>query len=162
MDYLWTPWRFQYVSAASSPEQDCIFCYAARERRDQELLVLHRAKYCLVILNRFPYSAGHLMVAPFRHIALLEEASAEELQEIMQLSAQCQKALRETYHPEGFNLGMNLGRCAGAGVVGHIHLHLLPRWSGDSNFMTVIGETRLLPEALDETFLKMARYFPGF
>ena len=160
MDYLWTPWRFQYVTAASQPDQDCIFCYADSQNRDRELLVLHRARFCFVILNRFPYSAGHLMLVPYRHFALLEDASAEELNEIFQLAARCQKVLREIYSADGFNLGMNLGRTAGAGVVGHIHLHLLPRWEGDANFMTVIGETRVLPETIDETFRKLAVHFP--
>lgn len=159
MDFLWTPWRFQYVSAASSPSQECLFCHAWKENRDPELLVLHRTGLCLVILNRFPYTVGHLMVAPHRHIALLEDASTDELHDLIRLSARCQKALRKTYAPEGFNLGMNLGSCAGAGVAGHIHMHLLPRWAGDSNFMTVVGETRVLPEALDVTFQKLADHF---
>lgn len=159
MDYLWTPWRFQYVSATGPTGQECIFCHARRERRDSELLVLHRADHCLVILNRFPYNTGHLMIAPYRHIALLEDASREELHEIIQLSAHCQQALRETYQPEGFNIGMNLGNCAGAGVAGHIHMHLLPRWVGDSSFMTVVGETRVLPETLDVTLQKLAKHF---
>ncbi len=159
MDYLWTPWRFQYISAAGQPSQDCLFCHAIKEKRDRELLVVHRAKQCVVMLNRFPYNSGHVMIAPYSHVALLEEASPAELQEIIQLSAYCQKVLREIYKPEGFNAGINLGKCAGAGVAGHIHMHLLPRWTGDSNFMTVAGETRVLPEELDETYQKVAKFF---
>ncbi|HEY3128415.1 MAG TPA: HIT domain-containing protein [Acidobacteriota bacterium] len=159
MDYLWTPWRFQYISTAGQPSQECLFCQATKEKDDQKLLVVHRANQCLVMLNRFPYNSGHLMIAPNRHIALLEEASPAELQEIMQLTAHCQKGLREIYEPEGFNTGMNLGKCAGAGVAGHIHMHLLPRWTGDSNFMTVTGETRVLPEALDVTYQKVRKFF---
>jgi len=158
MDYLWTPWRFQYISATEK-SQDCIFCQAVKENRDSETLVVHRAECCFVILNRFPYNSGHLMIAPYRHIPLLEEASAPELSEMMALSARCQKLLREIYQPEGFNAGMNLGRCAGAGVAGHIHMHLLPRWSGDANFMTVVGETRVLPEDLKTTYQKLTSRF---
>ncbi|MBI2822063.1 MAG: HIT domain-containing protein [Acidobacteria bacterium] len=159
MDYLWTPWRFHYVTAAGQADQKCIFCHAVSENRDRELLVVHRAQNCLLMLNRFPYNSGHVMLAPYRHIALLEEATAAELHELIELSARCQKALRETYAAQGFNVGMNLGRCAGAGVAGHIHLHLLPRWPGDTNFLTVIGEARVLPEDLDVTFQKLAEHF---
>ena len=159
MDYLWTPWRFQYITTAGQPSQDCLFCDATKEKRDRELLVVHRAENCLVMLNRFPYTSGHVMIAPYRHIALLEDASPAELQEIIQLSAQFQKALLEICHPEGFNMGMNLGKCAGAGVAGHIHMHLLPRWMGDSNFMTVVGETRVLAEELDVTYQKFTSFF---
>lgn len=159
MDYLWTPWRFQYVSAAGQPPVDCMFCVASVEKRDRELLVVHRGDSCLVILNRFPYNPGHVMIAPHRHFGLLEEASLLERNEMIHLSAKCQRALRESYRAEGFNMGMNLGKCAGAGVAGHIHMHLLPRWTGDSSFMTVTSETRVLPEELDVTFAKLEKFF---
>ena len=159
MDYLWTPWRFQYVSSAAQGDLDCIFCHAFSSTRDAELLVLHRASTCAVILNRYPYTAGHLMIAPYRHVPLLEDASREELHEHSELTARSQAARRQAYHPEGFNLGMNLGRCAGAGVAGHFHMHVLPRWSGDANFMTVVGETRVLPEELSATYSKLKRFF---
>lgn len=159
MDYLWTPWRFQYVSGADQPNQECIFCHASKERHDRELLVLHCTENCLIILNRFPYTSGHLMLAPHRHFGLLEDATVTELHELIQWSAYCQRVLREIYQPEGFNIGMNLGRCAGAGVAEHIHMHLLPRWTGDSSFMTVVGETRVLPEDVAVTYEKLKKLF---
>jgi ATP adenylyltransferase len=159
MDHLWAPWRFQYVSGGLRGGPECIFCYAFGADRDPELLVLHRGRACAVILNRFPYTAGHLMIAPYRHIALLEEASGDELGELADLSARSQKAMRQAYQPEGFNLGMNLGSCAGAGVAGHFHMHVVARWTGDTNFMTVAGETRILPEDLSVTYQKLQQFF---
>ena len=158
MDYLWSPWRFQYVSTPSQPGQECIFCYAFSQNRDRELLVARRAQHCAVILNRFPYTPGHVMIAPYRHLAFLEDASPPELHDLVTLAALCQKALRLAYRPEGLNLGMNLGRCAGAGVADHFHLHVLPRWTGDSNFLTVVGETRTLPEELHTTYDKIRQF----
>ncbi|HEY2932030.1 MAG TPA: HIT domain-containing protein [Acidobacteriota bacterium] len=158
MDYLWTPWRFQYISATPK-SQDCLFCLAVKESRDSETLIVHRGEHCFIILNRFPYNNGHLMIAPYRHIPLLEDASPVERQEMMEFLARCQTLLREIYKPEGFNLGMNIGRCAGAGVAGHIHMHLLPRWGGDANFMSVVGETRVLPEDLKTTYQKISSRF---
>jgi ATP adenylyltransferase len=159
MDYLWTPWRYQYISNAAQGEEACVFCYAFGADRDPELLVLHRGRVCAVILNRFPYTTGHLMIAPYRHVALLEDGSPEELGELAELSARCQRAMRHAYRPDGFNLGMNLGRCAGAGVVGHFHMHVVARWSGDGNFMSVVGETRVLPEELSTSYQKLQQFF---
>ncbi len=158
MDYLWTPWRYQYISSVGDP-CECVFCAAARSERDEENLVVHRALHNFVILNRFPYTSGHVMVVPYQHVATLEALPEEALAELMLLGRDCEKVLRQVYRPEGLNLGMNLGRCAGAGIAGHLHLHALPRWTGDSNFMTVVGETRVVPEDLSVTWEKVRRAF---
>ncbi|MFB3922426.1 MAG: HIT domain-containing protein [Terriglobia bacterium] len=160
MDILWSPWRFRYVSEAAR-SGSCIFCERAADdvERDREHLVLHRASANFVILNLYPYTTGHTMIAPYAHVARLEELDPATLNEMMALAQRLLTALNAAYHPEGFNLGMNLGRCAGAGVADHLHLHLLPRWTGDSNFMTVIGETRVQPEDLSTTYDKLARAF---
>lgn len=163
MDRLWTPWRFQYVSQPSSSlspdEEGCILCFLPQASSDSLSWILYRGRTCYVILNRYPYTNGHLMIVPFRHFPLLEDLDEEESLEMMLLARRAQSALRQAYNPEGFNLGMNLGSCAGAGIAGHLHLHLLPRWSGDSNFMTVIGETRVLPETLESTYHKLLPFF---
>jgi ATP adenylyltransferase len=153
MDYVWSPWRYRYVSQAGAGDE-CIFCQAAAGR-DEENYILHRASGNFVILNRFPYTNGHLMIAPFAHVARLEEAPEATLAEMMSLARRAEKHLREIYRAQGLNVGMNLGQCAGAGVAGHIHMHVLPRWSGDANFMTVVGETRVLPELLADTYEKL-------
>lgn len=157
MDYLWTPWRYQYVS---DPRKDdrCIFCDALTLADDQSLIVF-RGEKNFVILNRFPYTTGHVMVVPFAHIADLAGCEAETLAEMMTIAQRTEQALRAVYQPEGFNLGMNLGRCAGAGVAGHLHLHILPRWVGDTNFMTVVAETRVEPEDLATTYNKLRSAF---
>ena len=160
MDYLWSPWRFRYVSQVVK-SQGCIFCeYAAGEpSRDRERLVLHRGRCNFILLNLFPYTTGHVMVAPYAHVADLHELPITTLTEMMELAQTILAALKDNYHPEGYNLGMNLGKCAGAGVADHLHLHLLPRWIGDSSFMTVIGETRVQPEDLLATYDKLAGHF---
>lgn len=160
MDTLWSPWRFRYVSEGTKSER-CIFCdkAAGDTARDREELILHRGRSNFVILNLYPYTTGHAMVAPYAHVAHLADLDAATLSEMMELAQRLQLALEAAYHPEGYNLGMNLGRCAGAGVADHLHLHLLPRWTGDSNFMTVIGETRVHPEELLTTYDKLARSF---
>jgi ATP adenylyltransferase len=156
MDYLWTPWRYQYIARADQPEE-CIFCLAAAAdpARDQEFMVVHRAAECYVILNMFPYTSGHVMVVPYAHVdslAGLPEAAALDM---MRLARRCEAILRKAYRPDGLNVGVNLGKSAGAGVAGHVHMHVLPRWSGDANFMTVTGETRVLPEDLRTTWTKL-------
>ncbi len=158
MDYLWSPWRYAYVSRAA-PVDGCIFCEKAAQDRDEENLVLYRGKLNFVLLNLYPYTSGHLMIAPFEHVATLEEASPESVAEMMQLARIASKHLREAYQPQGMNLGMNLGECAGAGIAGHIHMHVLPRWIGDSNFMTTVGETRVLPEDISITYKKLSEAF---
>ena len=159
VERLWSPWRHEYIAKAGSEKSEagaCIFCAAQQNSADDEKnLVLYRGTHTFVILNRYPYISGHLMIAPYAHLGELDAAPKEVTDEVMDLTKRCQTALREAYHPEGFNVGMNLGRVAGAGVAGHIHLHILPRWGGDTNFMTAIGETRVLPEDLATTYQKL-------
>ena len=160
MDRLWSPWRYQYVSK-SGAAAGCIFCIKSSEKRDEENLILYRGAHNFVLLNLYPYSTGHLMVAPYEHIASLAPASEPILSEMMQLARQAEIHLRKLYSPHGFNLGMNLGESAGAGVPGHIHMHVLPRWGGDTNFMTTVAETRVMPEGLDVTYPKLRKAFQG-
>jgi ATP adenylyltransferase len=161
MDYLWSPWRYRYVSQAGKSE-GCPFCQKAAgdPSHDRENLVLHRGRNNFILLNLYPYTTGHTLVTPYAHIATLEEVTPDTLTEMMQMAQRLQAALRASYNPEGYNLGMNLGKCAGAGVADHVHLHLLPRWTGDSNFMTVVGEARVQPEDLLATYDKLAVFFP--
>ncbi len=161
MDYLWTPWRYQYISKTGEAG-DCIFCAAAADpARDEESLVVHRATTPFVILNRFPYTNGHMMLVPYAHAATLEDLGDETLCELMRLARDAERRLREVYRPEGLNMGINLGRCAGAGIADHVHMHVLPRWTGDANFMTVVGETRVMPEDLKVTWEKLRRAWSG-
>lgn len=154
MDYLWTPWRYRYIAEASK-SAGCIFCDAIAANDDEKMLVVLRGKKNYIILNRYPYTSGHVMVVPYAHVGDFAAAEADTLGEMMQLAQRATVAMEKSYHPEGYNLGMNLGRAAGAGVLGHIHLHVLPRWCGDSNFMTVTGETRVEPEDLATTYEKL-------
>jgi ATP adenylyltransferase len=158
MDYLWTPWRFQYMAQVNEGKQpDCIFCDAVARNQDEETLLVYRGNRAFVILNRYPYTSGHVMVVPYVHVAELHLCEPGTLQEIMDLAQKLETIYRKEYKPDGMNLGMNLGRAAGAGVAGHLHLHMLPRWFGDSNFMTVTGETRVHPEELRTTYLRLHR-----
>jgi ATP adenylyltransferase len=158
MDYLWTPWRYQYLEQATQDKQpDCIFCDALARNRDEETLIVHRGKKSFVILNRFPYTSGHVMVVPYAHVAELHLCEPAALQEMMELAQKLETVYHNAYQPDGMNLGMNLGKAAGAGVAGHLHLHMLPRWIGDSNFMTVTGETRVHPEELHTTFDRLKK-----
>ncbi len=158
MDHLWSPWRYQYVSK-SGPVAGCIFCTKSSEHRDRENYIVYRGRASFIILNIYPYSTGHLMIAPYEHVGSLEALSEPVATEIMQLTRQAEIRLNEAYHPQGLNIGMNLGEAAGAGVPGHIHMHVLPRWMGDTNFMTTVAETRVLPESLDVTFEKLKKAF---
>jgi ATP adenylyltransferase len=158
MDYLWTPWRYQYMAQAAAGQQpECIFCDAVKRNQDAETLIVHRAKKAFVILNRFPYTSGHIMIVPYAHVAELQLCEPGALAEMMELAQRFESIFRADYKPDGMNLGMNLGRAAGAGVTGHLHLHMLPRWIGDSNFMTVTGETRVHPEELKTTYERLSR-----
>jgi ATP adenylyltransferase len=160
MDYIWSPWRYQYMKEAASGKQpECFFCEAVAGKNDAETLLVHRGGKAFVILNRFPYTSGHVMIVPYAHVAELNLCDAETLGEMMQLAQRVETALRANYKCDGMNLGMNLGRAAGAGVVGHLHLHVLPRWFGDSNFMTVVGETRVHPEDLKTTYERLSKAF---
>ena len=145
-----------YVSTAGGPEAACVFCAALAVGDDRRALILKRGRLAFLILNAFPYASGHLMAVITRHVGTLETATAEELAEAMTLLQSASRALGAAYHPDGFNVGLNQGRVAGAGVLGHLHLHLVPRWNGDTNFMPVIGETRVLPEALEATYDRVA------
>ena len=158
MDYIWTPWRYQYMAQAAEGKQpECIFCDAAARKDDPETLIVHRSQKTFVILNRFPYTSGHVMIVPYAHVAELNLCEAGALEEMMRLAQRVETVLRANYKPDGMNLGMNLGRAAGAGVAGHLHLHALPRWIGDSNFMTVTGETRVHPEDLKTTYERLSK-----
>jgi len=158
MDYLWTPWRYQYMKEAAGGKQpECIFCDAAARKDDAETLIVRRDAKSFIILNRFPYTSGHVMIVPYAHVAELSLCDAETLGEIMLLAKRMEQVLQAEYKPDGMNLGMNLGRAAGAGVTGHLHLHVLPRWIGDSNFMTVAGETRVHPEDLKTTYSRLSK-----
>lgn len=157
MEHLWSPWRLPYVTGARDPD-GCLFCHAG-PKREEEALVVCRASTSFVILNRFPYNSGHLMIAPDRHVATLAGLTLEEAREIMTLAQRAEIALTEVYRPEGINAGVNLGRPAGAGIVDHVHVHLVPRWTGDTNFMTVVGEVRVLPETLEATAARLRPIF---
>jgi ATP adenylyltransferase len=154
MDHLWSPWRYRYVSQAI-PEETCLFCRIAASCDDQANHVVLRAERNFVLLNRYPYTSGHLMIAPYAHVATLQESDPETLAEMMSLAQRAETALRAIYTPGGVNVGINIGKAAGAGVADHIHMHVLPRWLGDVNFMTTVGETRVLPEELDDTWAKL-------
>jgi len=157
LERLYTPWRLAYVTGAAK-SSDCVFC-AALANEDADPLIVLRGSTCFVILNLFPYNNGHLMVVPGRHIATLAEATPEELQELMQLTQRAEIVLRAAYVPHGINVGINIGRAAGAGLADHLHIHLVPRWNGDTNFMTTVGESRVLPESLDATASRLRPLF---
>jgi ATP adenylyltransferase len=154
MDYLWTPWRYRYIATAGNLA-GCVFCELPAANRDEETFIVIRGVKNYVILNRYPYTSVHVMIVPFAHTADFARLDPETSSEIMSLAQRVQAALDRVYHPDGFNLGMNLGRSAGAGIADHLHLHLLPRWQGDTNFMTTVGETRLEPEELSTTYTKL-------
>ena len=161
MDRLWSPWRLAYVMGAAAPSPSgCIFCDAAAAGTDSgDSLVVARSSLAYVILNLYPYNNGHLMVVPNRHIGSLASATAEELGELIRLTRDAEVALSEAYQPHGLNVGINLGRAAGAGVLDHIHIHLVPRWTGDTNFLSAVGETRVLPESLGATVTRLRPIF---
>ena len=154
MDYLWTPWRYAYVSTTEKAA-GCVFCDAVKENDDAKSRIVLRGVNCFVILNTFPYTPGHVMVVPYAHLDDLQKLPTATANEMMALSQRMETVLRELYHPDGINLGMNIGKAAGAGIAGHIHMHVLPRWVADANFVSVVGETRVLPETLDVTWRRM-------
>ena len=159
MDILFTPWRYSYLTSPKSDQPSaCIFCTAASGDAKATLTVF-RGSNAIVMLNRYPYTNGHLMVAPVAHEARLFESTVASLQSLIRLTAEAQRILSDVYRPDGFNVGMNFGTVAGAGVADHYHMHIVPRWSGDSNFMTVTARTRLVPEELDVTFEKLLPRF---
>jgi ATP adenylyltransferase len=158
MQNLFTPWRYAYLSAGRRV-RGCIFCRAARSVDDASSLVVFRGRFNFIILNRYPYNSGHLMVVPYAHVGDLARGTPGQLREMMVLAARCETVLKQVYSIHGLNLGMNLGSPAGAGIRGHLHLHLVPRWNGDTNFMTVVGRTRVTPEDLEVTRGKLASRF---
>lgn len=151
---LWAPWRLEYIRSADK-QQGCIFCLKPAESQDEQNLILYRGKKAFILLNRFPYTTGHLMVALYRHTDDLGEFEVEEQVELLQLTHLSLRLLEKVYQPQGYNVGVNLGRAAGAGIVGHFHLHVVPRWVGDTNFMPVLGEVRVIPENLEDTYRKL-------
>jgi len=160
MEHLWTPWRSTYI-AGKTGASGCIFCSALRSGNDKENLILHHAAHNFVMLNRFPYTSGHLMIAPNKHTSQLPGLDESAADEMWRLARSVESSFTEIYRPDGLNIGMNLGEAAGAGIVDHLHLHMLPRWKGDANFMTVIGGTRVMPELLEDTFAKLQAAFAG-
>ncbi len=157
MKVLWAPWRLNYILG---PKPDtCVFCLPRHTDEDEERLILHRGKYCFVIMNKFPYNNGHLMVTPYRHVMDFTILTSEESTEMMDLLQRCTGILQERFHCQGINIGLNLGEAAGAGIREHLHFHLVPRWNGDSSFMAVMDEVRMVPEHLKATYLALKPYF---
>ncbi|HEY8466479.1 MAG TPA: HIT domain-containing protein [Solirubrobacterales bacterium] len=157
---IWAPWRLAYVKDASKDsEQECIFCTKPAARDDEANLIVHRGERCFVILNLFPYTNGHLMVAPFEHIGAIQDLPPETTAEMMALAQRAIVVLEQEYQPHGFNVGFNQGRVAGAGVEHHIHMHVVPRWGGDTNFMPVLADTRVMPQTLDQTYAALKGKF---
>jgi ATP adenylyltransferase len=158
MDHLFTPWRMPYLQGDDPLPDDCLFCIKPEET-DREAHILHRGERCYVILNRFPYNNGHLMVVPYDHEATLMDLDAETSAELMALVQLSLEVLREAYGPEGFNVGANIGAAAGAGVADHVHMHIVPRWAGDTNFMTTVGRTRVIPEWMNQVYDRLRPIF---
>jgi len=155
MEKLYSPWRLRYVASGRRKARGCVFCLAIQGRPSRRNLVLFRGRENFIILNKYPYNNGHLMIVPTAHIGVLEEARGSALDEMMSLTVRCEAALRRAYRPSGINLGMNLGRSAGAGSEGHYHMHVVPRWDGDTNFMSVVHGTRVIPEDLEVTYRRL-------
>jgi ATP adenylyltransferase len=163
MDHIFTPWRYSYITHADQAS-DCVFCIhppvsEEKMRDDEKALIVHRGEHCFIILNAYPYTSGHSMVVPYQHLDELQKLSPPAAREMMALTQKLEGILRQLYRPDGINVGMNIGKAAGAGVAGHIHMHVLPRWIADANFMSVIGETRVLPESLDVTYKRIRKLF---
>jgi len=161
MNYIPAPWREDYVKNVTK-QKGCVFCRSLKRGDDRETLILHRGAHNFIILNRYPYTPGHLMIAPYRHLARFDQAPRETTDEMSELIKLCLKVLKKQYRPHGFNTGMNLGTSSGAGVVGHFHFHVIPRWTGDSNFMPLIAGTKVLPEDLATAFARLAPLFRKF
>lgn len=157
MDYMWAPWRMDYI--LSSKPDGCIFCDKPQQEKDRENLILYRSAQCFIIMNYYPYNNGHLMIVPYRHLAKLTELTTEEQSEMTTLLIRCEEILHHALKPDGINIGMNLGKVAGAGIDDHIHFHIVPRWNGDTNFMPVIGHTKVLVQALYESWDLLKPYF---
>jgi len=159
MEHLWSPWRYDYVASVGTTPRTCPFCVDTSTAEDSVRLVVHRATHNFIILNLFPYTVGHLLIAPYAHMAKLDDATLEQMSEMMELVQRSIGTLRKLYQPEGFNIGMNLGHCAGAGIREHLHMHVIPRWIGDANVISVVGETRVLSEELSVTYRRFVEAF---
>ena len=157
MNHIWSPWRMEYIE--NNKEDGCVFCTAQAKEDNAENLIAFRAERSYVILNRYPYTSGHLMVNPFEHKANLEDLDSATRAEMIELTSRCTTVLQKIYNAQGFNIGVNIGEAAGAGVVGHVHIHIVPRWSGDTNFMSSVGGVRVLPEALEDTYKRVREAF---
>ena len=155
MKNIWAPWRVQYIR--SEKPKGCLLCEKAAQGQDRENYLLYRGRLNFAMLNKYPYNPGHIMVSPYRHTGSMEDLTDEELLDNMLLVKKCLKALKEAFSPQGFNLGINLGRVAGAGVEDHVHVHIVPRWNGDTNFMPVVAETKVISEAMDSTYEHLKR-----
>jgi ATP adenylyltransferase len=160
MDHLYTPWRMAYIRGEKAPEEGCVFCNA-QQQSDEEALIVARSSHVYVILNRYPYNNGHLMVVPYEHVASQESLSDDALLDLMQTTNRALAALRRLYNPTAFNLGANLGQAAGAGIAEHYHLHVVPRWNGDVNFMGVTANTRVIPDTLEHTYRELKAIWNG-
>jgi ATP adenylyltransferase len=152
---IWAPWRLEYIRGPK--DEGCIFCIARDGSDDRERFVVHRGERCFVLLNAYPYNSGHVMIAPYDHVPSIEDLDEPPLTELMTLSRQSLATIREVYSPDGFNMGINLGKVAGAGYEDHVHVHVVPRWAGDNNFMPVTGDTRVLPQALEDAWNELRR-----
>jgi ATP adenylyltransferase len=161
MDHLWSPWRLEYVTGAK-PKTGCVFCLEQAPRSESDPLIVFQGRAAYVILNFYPYNNGHLLVVPYRHEPTIAGLTSEEMNEMGQLTQRCETVLCDAYKLDGINMGVNLGRTAGAGIVEHVHLHVVPRWHGDTNFMTVVGQTRVLPEKLESTAARLRPLFHRF
>jgi ATP adenylyltransferase len=155
MERLWAPWRMEYIRNADKVE-GCIFCLFPAEQEDEARLILLRGEHAFIILNAYPYSNGHLMITPYRHTADLDDLSDEEMLELMRLTRRAVNLLKKAFRPDGFNIGINMGRVAGAGIADHVHIHVVPRWNGDTNFMPVLGDVRVMPESLEAVYRQLS------
>ncbi len=156
---LWAPWRMVFIQGGTKTGAGCVFCELPKQNQDAQNLILFQSTYSFVILNKYPYNNGHLMVIPHKHTADLNALSSEEHADLMSLTNHCVSALKESYKPEGFNIGMNLGAAGGAGIREHLHFHIVPRWTGDTNFMPVLADTKSMPQHLEESFKQLEPYF---
>ena len=156
MEYIWSPWRMEYIQSEKS-KNGCVFCYEKGREDGPENLIVYRGLRSFVILNRYPYTSGHLMVVPYAHQPSLEDLNADTRAEMIELVAKSLRILKQEYHPQGFNVGINIGEAAGAGILDHVHLHVVPRWTGDTNFMSSLGQTRVLPETLEDSYWRIRR-----
>lgn len=156
MERLWSPWRSEYVSGDAPASDSCIFCAFPRQQDDAANLIAYRGERAYVVMNRFPYNSGHLMIVPYQHASAPQALPTEASAELMSLLNRCLTALAHSYSPDGYNVGMNLGSAAGAGIADHLHVHIVPRWNGDANFMATIGDTKVIPERLQQSYEKLA------